>query len=143
MEYCLNRDDQAFASGIFHQKSVYVRRCDSHVAYLMVGSSNHTTFSRCSDELDVLSLVLVSHPDTAVTLHRWEQAKVRSDIWKSDQVDAEGRSRFANVDGSTVGGNRSQKGPFTRIALSGSVETPFVPENSRVRCFVSKPAVRK
>ena len=35
MEYRLNREDQAFPSGIFHQKSVYVHRRDSHVAYLM------------------------------------------------------------------------------------------------------------
>ena len=125
------QDDQAFPHGIFHQKSVYVHRRDSHVAFLVAGSSNHTTYSRCSDELDVLSMVLVSHPDTAVTLHRWEQANLRSDIWKSDQVDADGRARFSNVGGSNVGGSRSQKGPFTRIALVASVEAPFVPEKDK------------
>ena len=83
--------------------------------------------------------MLVSHPETVVTLHKWEQANLRADIWKSDQVDADGRSRFANVDGSTVGSSRSQKGPFTRIALVGSVETPFVPENDKFAALFRSP----
>ena len=139
MEYRLNREDQAFPSGIFHQKSVYVHRRDSHVAYLMVGSSNHTTYSRCSDELDVLSLVLVAHPETAITLHRWEQASLRAVIWKSDQVDSDGRARFANVAGDDAGSNKNQKGPFTRIALIGSVEAPFVPEKDKFDALFRSP----
>ena len=95
-----------------------MRRRDSRVAYLVAGSSNHTTYSRCSDELDVLSMVREAHPDMAITLHRWDQARLRSD----HQVDADGRSRFAEM-----GGQKSSKGPFTRIAWVGSVETPFVP----------------
>ena len=73
-----------------------------------------------------LSLVHVSHPDMAITLHRWEHARLRSDLWRSDHVDAEGRHRF-----SEMGGQKSSKGPFTRIAWVGSVDTPVVPQKDK------------
>jgi hypothetical protein len=127
MEYRLNREDQAFPSGIFHQKSVYVHRHGSHVAHLVAGSSNHTTYSRCSDELDVLSLVLVAHPEMAITLHRWQQASLRAVVWRSDQTDSDGRVRFSVVSGDEAGVRSDTRGPFTRIALVQGVEAPFVP----------------
>ena len=139
MEYRLNREDQAFPSGIFHQKSVYVHRRDSHVAYLIAGSSNHTTYSRCSDELDIMSLVLVAHPETAITLHRWEQASLRAVVWKSDQVDSDGRVRFATVAGDGAGSSTDQRGPFTRIALINSVEAPFVPQKDNFDALFRSP----
>ena len=139
MEYRLNREDQAFPSGIFHQKSVYVHRRDSHVAYLVAGSSNHTTYSRCSDELDVMSLVLVAHPEMAITLHRWEQARLRAAIWTSDCVDPGGRVRFAAMTGDVLGGIADQRGPFTRIAWINSVEAPFVPQKDNFDALFRSP----
>ena len=136
LEYRLNRDDRSFPQGIFHQKSVYVQRRDSHVAYLVAGSSNHTTYSRCSDELDVMSLVLVAHPETAITLHRWEQASLRAIIWKSGQQDADGHVRFSDSGASS---SAESRGPFTRIALIQSVEAPFVPQKDNFEALFRSP----
>ncbi len=88
---------------------------------------------------DVLSLVLVAHPETAITLHRREQASLRAVIWKSDQVDSDGRVRFSYVAGDGAGSNKNQKGPFTRTALIGSVEALFVPEKDKFDALFRSP----
>ena len=86
-----------------------------------------------------MSLVLVAHPEMAITLHRWEQASLRAVIWKSDHVDAGGRVRFVTTAGEAMSVVADQRGPFTRIAWSNSVEAPFVPQKDNFEALFRSP----
>ena len=86
--------------GIFHQKSVWLRRGDSRYGYAIIGSSNHTLNSACSDEQDVLTLMDHWHPDVrGAWLHMEHVVEAfprLEDVW-SGQTSQEGHVRVTNT----------------------------------------------
>jgi hypothetical protein len=100
--------------GINHGKHVVFYRWESPVAYLVIGSSNHTSHSKCSRELDTIGVLDQRHPETIRLLEECRRlARIGTPlrrVWDGD-TDKDGYLRIRD----DVTAEASEDVPYSRF----------------------------